>query len=139
MSGFLSSLTDTKSFSSVLVVLTVGVEEFASFVVFECPCNRNLNRLYGLTYLFAPAVILFFIALVNQKMFWRLITGSCKRKVSAFGGEYTHARCLLSKMKMTKVLKNTCKSQRGALERIQASSKIIPSCSGLADNSNAQR
>ena len=106
MSGLLSSLTDAKSFSSVLVVLTVGVEEFASFVVFECPCNRNLNRLYGLTYLFAPAIILFFIALVNQKMFWRLITGSCKRRVSAFGGEYTHVRwCLLRKKKMKKFLK----------------------------------
>ena len=97
MSAQLSALKDTKSFSSVLVVLTVGVEEFASFVVFECPCNRKLNRLYGLTYLFAPAIILFFITLVNQKMFWRLITGSCKRKVSAFGGEYTHVTwCLLN-------------------------------------------
>ena len=30
--------------SGVLVVLTVVVEEFASFVVFECPCFRILRR-----------------------------------------------------------------------------------------------
>ena len=80
------------SFSNLLVVMTIGIEEFASFVVFECPCDRSYNVQYGCAYLFAPALVLFFIALVNQKMFWRLLTGSCKRAESAFGGTRIHVK-----------------------------------------------
>ena len=38
---------------SVLVILTVSVEELASFIMFECPCD-NTNWLYGFSYLFGP-------------------------------------------------------------------------------------
>ena len=92
MSTLIAAVSGKNSFSSVLVVLTIGVEEFADFVVFECPCDRRYSKIYGCAYLLAPAIVLFCIALVNQKMFWRLLTGSCKRAESAFGGTETHVR-----------------------------------------------
>ena len=90
MAAALSQAFDKSKFSPALVILTVGVEEFASFVVFECPCNRDYNRNYGLIFMLAPAVVLFCATLVKQKMFWQLITGSCRGNVSIGGRQETH-------------------------------------------------
>ena len=80
-----------------MIILTVGVEEFASFVVFECPCDRSYNFRYGYIYMFAPAVVLFIAAMVRQKMFWHLITGCCRGNVhvSATGVQISRALILL--------------------------------------------
>ena len=67
-------------FSNLLVIFTVSTEQLASFIVFECPCDRNYNLIYGMSYLFGPALLLFIIALANQPTFWKLITGCLNRK-----------------------------------------------------------
>lgn len=59
-------------FGGMLIVVTVTADQFASFVTFECPCDRSLNQFYALTYLIGPSVILFFIALLKQQRFWHL-------------------------------------------------------------------
>ena len=65
-------------FSGVLIILTLGFEEFSSFILFECPCDRSYNKLYGNIYMYLPAALLFLFALLKQNNFWRLITGRCK-------------------------------------------------------------
>ena len=54
--------------SGLLVLLTVGMEELAAFLIFECPCNSgNMdNFVYGMSYLLGPAIILFLIGLAYQ-------------------------------------------------------------------------
>ena len=54
--------------SGLLVFLTVGMEELAAFLIFECPCNTgNMdNFVYGMSYLLGPAIILFLIGLAYQ-------------------------------------------------------------------------
>ena len=54
--------------SGLLVLLTVGMEELAAFLIFECPCNTgNMdNFVYGMSYLLGPAIILFLIGLAYQ-------------------------------------------------------------------------
>ena len=69
-------------FSGVLIILTIGFEEFSSFMIFECPCDRRYNKLYGEIYMFVPAVLLFLFALLRQNLFWRLITGRCKERAT---------------------------------------------------------
>lgn len=59
-------------FGGILVVLTVSADQFASFVTFECPCDRDINQYYALTFLLGPSIILFLMALLKQQMFWRL-------------------------------------------------------------------
>ena len=49
LGGFFGKVGENGA-SGVLVILTVSVEELATFFVFECPCNRN-NFQYGLSYL----------------------------------------------------------------------------------------
>ena len=34
-------------FGGILVVVTVSADQFASFVKFECPCDRSLNQEHG--------------------------------------------------------------------------------------------
>ena len=54
--------------SGLLVLLTVGMEELAAFLIFECPCNSGNtdNFVYGMSYLLGPAIILFLIGLAYQ-------------------------------------------------------------------------
>ena len=54
--------------SGLLVILTVGMEELAAFLIFECPCNSGSmdNFVYGMSYLLGPAIILFLIGLAYQ-------------------------------------------------------------------------
>ena len=42
-----------------MVALTMGVQEICQQVVFNCPCKRHLE--YGLAFLCAPAILLFFL------------------------------------------------------------------------------
>lgn len=72
--------------NGILIVLTLGADEFSNFVTFECPCDDELKGLYSSCYLFGPALFLFMIAIVKQNMFWRMITGALRRKGSVFGG-----------------------------------------------------
>ena len=55
--------------SGFLVVMTVGAEELAAFLIFECPCNlenSDFNFVYGMSYLLGPAIILFLVGLAYQ-------------------------------------------------------------------------
>jgi len=72
-------LGGSSQFSGILIVLTVSADQFADFVHFECPCNRSINLVYALVYLLGPSITLFFLALLKQQMFWRLVTGACNR------------------------------------------------------------
>ena len=60
--------------SGLLVLLTVGMEELAAFLIFECPCNSGSmdNFVYGMSYLLGPAIILFLIGLAYQVKFERI-------------------------------------------------------------------
>ena len=37
----------------ILVIITVTVEQLASFIVFECPCD-DTNIIYGYSYMLGP-------------------------------------------------------------------------------------
>ena len=63
---------------SIIIGVTVAVEEFASFILFECPCNAS-HRLYGMAYLLGPAILLLLLGLFWQNKLWRLVTGSFRR------------------------------------------------------------
>ncbi|NWT53724.1 CAHM6 protein, partial [Erythrocercus mccallii] len=61
---------------SMVSLLTVASEQIFSSVVFKCPCNSN-NMLYGSSFLFAPAFILFLFGFMMNPRTWRLLTGTC--------------------------------------------------------------
>jgi len=50
-----------------MAVLTIGLEELIQSVVFNCPCEGHFP--YGLTFLWAPALLLFLASiLVNRDL-----------------------------------------------------------------------
>ncbi|KAK7147148.1 hypothetical protein R3I94_009863 [Phoxinus phoxinus] len=75
----LKFLTNQKSTIgySFMAILTIGSERIFSMVSFQCPCNREQNFAYGLTFLLGPAVVLLAIALFVSTRLWRLYTGCC--------------------------------------------------------------
>ena len=46
------------NFSNLLVIFTVCTQQLASFLVFECPCDRSYSQIYGLSYLLGPGIVL---------------------------------------------------------------------------------
>ena len=44
--GNLYGTLGSKGASGILVIATVSIEEIASFILFECPCNRT-HYYYG--------------------------------------------------------------------------------------------
>ncbi|NXM92309.1 CAHM6 protein, partial [Oenanthe oenanthe] len=67
-------------YSTVSLLMAV-IEQIFSSVLFQCPCNSAFeNMLYGLSFLLAPAFILFLIGyMVNAEM-WLLLTGKCSQE-----------------------------------------------------------
>lgn len=49
-----------------IFVVTIGFEELAKFLFFACPCEYPENQTYGWAFIFAPAFLLFLIALISQ-------------------------------------------------------------------------
>lgn len=72
-------LTDQKATIGYgfMAILTIGGERMFSMVSFKCPCNRDQNFAYGLTFLLGPAVVLLLIGLFVSNRLWRLYTGCC--------------------------------------------------------------
>lgn len=62
---------------SFMALLTIGGERIFSMVSFQCPCNRNQNFAYGLTFLLGPAAVLLVMGLFFSTGLWRLYTGCC--------------------------------------------------------------
>ncbi|XP_070692315.1 calcium homeostasis modulator protein 5-like [Pempheris klunzingeri] len=62
---------------SFMALLTIGGERIFSMVSFQCPCNREQNFAYGLTFLLGPAAVLLIFGLFFNTRLWRLYTGCC--------------------------------------------------------------
>lgn len=62
---------------SFMALLTIGGERVFSMVSFQCPCNRNQNFAYGVTFLLGPAAVLLVLGLFFSTRLWRLYTGCC--------------------------------------------------------------
>ncbi|NXD34683.1 CAHM6 protein, partial [Copsychus sechellarum] len=66
---------------STVSLLTVGIEQIFSSVVFKCPCNSaSGNMLYGLSFLLAPAFILLLLGYKANAKMWLLWTGKCSQE-----------------------------------------------------------
>ncbi|XP_006258976.1 calcium homeostasis modulator protein 5 isoform X4 [Alligator mississippiensis] len=59
---------------SFMALLTVGSERLFSVVAFKCPCSSE-NFMYGLVFLFAPALVLLVIGYFLNSRTWKLFTG----------------------------------------------------------------
>ena len=93
----------TGTFSKLFIVLlTTGIEQLISVAVYKCPCEdstsidpscptttysfactKELNRWYGLVFIFIPALVLFIFSISASPKFWKIITGRCY-KLEAF-------------------------------------------------------
>ncbi|XP_013881796.1 protein FAM26E [Austrofundulus limnaeus] len=62
---------------SFMALMTIGGERVFTLVAFQCPCNREQNFAYGMTFLLGPAVVLFVFGLFFSTRLWRLYTGCC--------------------------------------------------------------
>jgi len=62
-----------------IVGITVATEEIAKFVFFYCPCNYPKNKMYGMSFILGPAIILFIAGFLAHRRTWRLVTGLCNR------------------------------------------------------------
>lgn len=62
---------------SFMAILTIGGERVFSMVSFQCPCNRQQNFAYGLTFLLGPAAVLLVLGMFFSSRLWRLYTGCC--------------------------------------------------------------
>ncbi|XP_006811674.2 calcium homeostasis modulator protein 6-like [Saccoglossus kowalevskii] len=60
----------------VIAISTVGGGQVFHNKVFVCPCTNRV--IYGLTYMFAPAVILLCLGVLINNTTWRLVTGCCR-------------------------------------------------------------
>ncbi|NXQ41063.1 CAHM6 protein, partial [Catharus fuscescens] len=66
---------------STMSLLTVGIEQIFSSVVFKCPCNSaSGNMLYGFSFLLAPAFILLLLGYMANARTWLLVTGKCSQE-----------------------------------------------------------
>ena len=63
----------------LVALLTAGGEQIFSSVVFRCPCNE-LNFLYGMVFLWVPALALLLLGYILSKKTWKLLTGVCQRR-----------------------------------------------------------
>ncbi|XP_067305704.1 calcium homeostasis modulator protein 5-like [Pseudorasbora parva] len=77
---FLTTQKSTIGYS-FMALLTIGGERIFAMVSFQCPCNREQNFAYGLTFLLGPAVVLLAIGLFVNSRLWRFYTGCCLNPV----------------------------------------------------------
>lgn len=79
LNGVLRFFTNQKSTIGYgfMAIATIGSERLFSLFSFQCPCNRQQNFMYGLLYLFGPAVVLFSVGLFLSTRLWKLYTGCC--------------------------------------------------------------
>ncbi|XP_051576123.1 calcium homeostasis modulator protein 5-like [Myxocyprinus asiaticus] len=73
---FLTNQKSTIGYS-FMAIFTIGSERIFSMVSFQCPCNREQNFVYGVTFLLGPAIVFMIISLFVSTRFWRLYTGCC--------------------------------------------------------------
>lgn len=89
------------AFNSLAILFTGSAQQITRLITFTCPCiedkdlpdrcrsetgykrfacmNSN-NFVYGMTFIFAPAVIFFIIGLVLKENFWKAVTGHKYKK-----------------------------------------------------------
>ncbi|MEE6476091.1 hypothetical protein FKM82_010969 [Ascaphus truei] len=68
---------------SFMALLTMGGQQWFSFVAFQCPCSHE-NLLYGFVFLFAPALVLLIIGYFLNTRTWKLFTGCCLKPKRMF-------------------------------------------------------
>ncbi|CAJ1061898.1 calcium homeostasis modulator protein 6 [Xyrichtys novacula] len=61
-------------------LLTAGGQQLFTFMVFECPCNKELNFMYGMVSMLVPALTLLLLGYILSKKTWKLMTGMCRRR-----------------------------------------------------------
>ncbi|KAM4693668.1 calcium homeostasis modulator protein 5 [Discoglossus pictus] len=61
---------------SFMALVTMGGQHLFSLVAFQCPCSHQ-NLIYGLVFLFAPALVLFIISYFLDSRTWKFFTGCC--------------------------------------------------------------
>ena len=56
--------------------VVLGLKKVVNKVVFNCP--RRHYQLYSLMFMFVPAVLLFCLALMVSRNFWKMVAGCCR-------------------------------------------------------------
>ena len=69
--------------------LTIGLEELIESVVFNCPCEGHFP--YGLAFLWAPALLLFFAGILVDSDLWKLARIKKKNMTESPGRRYLKA------------------------------------------------
>ena len=72
-----------------MAVLTIGLEELIESVVFNCPCEGHFP--YGLAFLWAPALLLFFAGILVDRDLWKLARIKKKNMTQSPGRRYLKA------------------------------------------------
>lgn len=87
---------------STVSLLTVGLEQIFSSVVFKCPCSSaSGNMLYGFSFLLAPAFILLLLGYMVNAQTWLLVTGKCSQEKHLQHGAGRACPCLCQLLQMT--------------------------------------
>ena len=74
-------------------------EEIGSFFMFECPCDSS-NKIYGLTYLFGPTILLLIGGIWMQSDYWKLLTGLLNRSQIGYNNGKKEPRDMFAKLKI---------------------------------------
>ncbi|KAM4772409.1 calcium homeostasis modulator protein 5 [Rhinophrynus dorsalis] len=59
-----------------MALMTVGGQQIFSVVAFQCPCSHQ-NIIYGMAFLFAPAVVFLIVGYLVSSRTWKFFTGCC--------------------------------------------------------------
>ncbi|XP_076368070.1 calcium homeostasis modulator protein 6-like isoform X2 [Tachypleus tridentatus] len=87
MANLITEFTElAKEYQVALInLLKIGTvfsgEAIFNEVFFECPCNQKEAKMYAIMLILGPAVAMFFIALLINKMSFRMAYGYCNRSV----------------------------------------------------------
>ncbi|XP_013776850.1 calcium homeostasis modulator protein-like [Limulus polyphemus] len=85
MTNLITEVTElAKEYQVALInLMKIGTvfsgEAIFNEVFFECPCNQKEAKMYAIMLILGPAAAMFFIALLINKMSFRMAYGYCKR------------------------------------------------------------
>lgn len=54
----------------------LGLKHFLNRLIFKCP--ERYHRLYSMLFMFTPALMLFCLALMVSRSFWKMVAGCCR-------------------------------------------------------------
>lgn len=72
--------------NGIVVVVTLSGEEVFRKVAFLCPCTKPSSEVYGASFIWGPATVLFTLGIVINNVTWRLLHGCCYRSSSTSHG-----------------------------------------------------